>query len=391
MSAVALNRITIALGFIGIFIAGYLSLGHILNIALPCGVSHGCDIVATHPSSYLTGDPIHGGIPVAYLGFVGYLILTALAIFRTLGSQAMARPLVWFGFIISAIGAGYSGFLTYIALYEIHATCIWCLASAGTMVLTTIVYAAMLQMDAPNADATEKSKPDTVLALAFFAVTVVALGLGVVQLKASGATLDPGFVNVIQKGEVNLVGKDSHILGQSDAPVTVVEFADLLCPACQSAFPTVEGTIQKSGGKARLVFHHFPLFMKPDHKMAMPAATIAEIASEEGKFWDYISAIYLKQNADLQTPESILAVAKSVGLDVDKIQKRLEDENDPALKRVTEDINLSNKLKISSTPTLIIVAEGVRPKQVLPADLESVLSQEPYKSIMEKGAATASK
>ena len=131
--------------------------------------------------------------------------------------------------------------------------------------------------------------------------------------------------------------------------------------------------------------------MKPDHKMAMPAATIAEIAGEEGKFWNYVSAIYLKQNPDLQTPDSVLAIAKGIGMDIDKLQKRLEDEEDPALKRVTEDINLANKLKISSTPTLILVAEGVRPKQVQAVDLEAVLAEEPYKSIMAKGAAPAAK
>lgn len=390
MSAVALNRISIALGFIGLFVAGYLSLGHILNIALPCGVSHGCDVVAVHPTSYLTGDHQKGGIPVAYLGVVGYLVLTILAVLRSVRGVEKSRPLVWIGFIISAAGSAYSGFLTYTALYTIHATCIWCIASAITMVLTTIVYAAMLQTDpARNVDQPNTSGTDLVFASAMFLLAALALGGGMLQLKSSGAKLSQSALNLIKNGDINPVGPESHILGKEDAPVTIVEFADLLCPSCQMTYPKLEEAVKNGGGKVRLVFHHFPLIMKEDHKMAMPAATIAEIAAEEGKFWNYIGAVYSKQNADLQTPDSILDLAKQVGLDVEVVKKRLLDENDKALKRVIDDFNLANRLKISATPTIFIMAKGVETRSVEPAEVESVLANEPYKSIMA-GATAAS-
>ena len=153
MSGVALNRATLVLGFLGIFIAGYISLSHVLHISLPCGITHGCDIVQSHPTSYIVGNAADGGIPVAYVGVLGYLFLTILAIVRAMQGKPLSKPLVLIGFIASAIGALYSGFLTYTALYVIKATCVWCIASALTMVVTTIVYAAMIQADAKAASA----------------------------------------------------------------------------------------------------------------------------------------------------------------------------------------------------------------------------------------------
>ncbi|MBN9501022.1 MAG: hypothetical protein BGO01_05220 [Armatimonadetes bacterium 55-13] len=394
MSAVALNRILIALGFIGIFIAGYLSLSHVLNIALPCGVSHGCDIVATHPTSYLIGDHQKGGIPVAYLGFVGYVILAALAIIRGLKGMIGVKSLVVIGFVLSGLGAIYSGYLTYIALYEIKATCIWCLSSAITMVLTTITYAALMQTDLPQ-DSVESSetrgRTDMIVAAACGLVTLIALGMGPSFLRNTGAKLDPGAITKIVEGEVKLIDDKSHILGQKDAPITIVEFADLLCPGCKGAFPKVEKLVTESGGKVRVVFHHFPLFMKEDHRMAMPAATIAEMAGEEGKFWDFLTAMYAHSGEELQSQDAVLAIAKSVGLDPDKAKKRLEDAQDPALARVVGDINLANELKINQTPTFFLMAEGEKPKSVSIDEVPDLLKSEPYNKLMSGGTAPASK
>lgn len=391
MSAVALNRITIALGFIGIFVAGYLSLGHILNISLPCGINHGCDIVASHPSSYLTGDPTNGGIPVAYAGLLGYILLTVFGVVRSVIGLNKSKALIWVGFAASAFGAAYSGFLTYTAIYTIHATCIWCLASAITMVLTTITYAALLQTDLPDGDVAAKAKPsDLVFSSAMFLLAALALGGGVIQLKNSGDKLDPGAIPKIDGGQVDLVSKTAHIMGPETAPITIVEFADLLCPACKESFPHVYDLVRNGNGKIRLVFHHFPLVMKPDHRMSLPAATIAEMAADEGKFWDYISAIYTKTNEELQTPEAILQIAQAIGMNVDKVKKRLEDQNDPALQRATDDINMANTIKITSTPTIFIMVKGAPTVNVSPSQLDDKLKEEPYASLL-KGAAPGGK
>ncbi|MBC8063316.1 MAG: vitamin K epoxide reductase family protein, partial [Chlorobia bacterium] len=380
MAAVALNRILIVLGFVGTFIAGFLSLSHLLNISLPCGITKGCDIVATHPTSYLTGNPIDGGIPVAYLGFVAYLFLTLIAVLRAVRGVRNSKALVTTGFIVSGIGALYSGYLTYTALYVIQATCIWCISSAITMIVTTIVYAALQAADKTEEE--PSNSPDLLLAGVMTLVVGIGLGAGIAVVKAKGGTVDRNVVDRIVKDKLDLLAPGVHIYGNPDAPITIIEFADMLCPACQKTFKELDEIVKNSNGKLNLAFRHFPLFMKEDHKMALPAATIAEIAAEENKFFQFVAAMYSRSHTDLQTPEAVFAVAKSVGMDVSKLEARLNNEADPAVKRVTDDMNLANKIKISITPTLFIKAKGKEVEQIAFSRLQDKLSEEPYKSLM---------
>ncbi len=385
MATVALNRILIILGNVGLFISGFLSLSHHYKLSLPCGAAKGCDTVTMHPSAYLTGNHYTGGIPVAYLGLLGYLFLTGLAIYRAVANKEGTKTLTIVGFVASLLGALYSGYLTYTAIYEIHATCWWCIASAITMVLTTVVYAAMLQADAQG----EKPAGKVDAGLAGIATLVMALSLGgfITKRINDGEKIDGQSVKLIQAGKLDLVGDSAHIFGNPDAPVTIVEFADLLCPTCQQNFPILEDLVKNSDGKIRLVFRHFPLFGLDGHQMAVPAATVAEMAADEGKFFPFIAQVYSKSNAEMRQQSTLLAVAKSLGMDTERIQKRLEDPDDPAIKRVTDDINLANEIKITGTPTLFLHAKGGQFEQVASSALERKLNEEPYKSLILGGGA----
>ncbi len=387
MSSVALNRLLIILGNVGIFISGFLSLSHRLKLSLPCGAAKGCDVVTTHQSAYLTGDHFRGGIPVAYLGLLGYVALTVLAIYRATSNKESNKTLTTIGFVLSAAGALYSGYLTYTALYVIHATCWWCISSAATMVLTTIVYAAMLQSD--KAGEKGAGKLDVMVIGASTVAMVVALTTMITMRINSNEKIDGQSEFLIaqkqQEGELELVGPNAHILGNKEAPVTIVEFADLLCPTCQQNFPILEDLVKNSNGKIRLVFHHFPLFQLEGHKMAIPAAAVAEMAAEEGKFFPFIAEVYSKPNSEMQNNTTLLAIAKSLGMDVAKIEKRLTDSEDQAIKRVTDDINLAHAIKINGTPTLFVQAKGGKFEQVASSGLERKLNEEPYRSLILGG------
>lgn len=356
-----------------------------MKLSLPCGATKSCDVVTTHRSAYLTGNHLDGGIPVAYLGLLGYLVLTVIAIYRAVSNRESSRNLTTLGFVLSAIGALYSGYLTYTALYVINQTCIWCIASAITMVLTTIVYAAMLQADGK----VEKpaGKQDGVLIGISTVVMVVSLGAMINGRIAAGDKLDGGQLDRIIKDKIELIGADDHIFGDPNAPVTIIEFADLLCPTCQTNYPILEELVKSSKGKIRLVFHHYPLVGAPGHEMAVPAATIAEMAADEGKFFPFIAAVYSKPNEEMKTQGTLMAIAKSMGMDEAKIQKRLNDENDPAIKRVVDDMNLGNQIKLTGTPSLFIQAKGGQVEAVTASRLESKLNEEPYKSLILGGGA----
>jgi NhaA family Na+:H+ antiporter len=75
-----------------------------------------------------------------------------------------------------------------------------------------------------------------------------------------------------------------HIRGPTDAPVTLVEYADFQCPYCGDAYPVVHQLLERFGDNVRFVFRHMPL--ADLHPRAMAAAEAAEAAGAQGRFWE---------------------------------------------------------------------------------------------------------
>ena len=108
-----------ALAVVGIGIAGYLTYVHFEDIEPVC-TTGGCAKVQASEYSELAG------VPVATIGLIGYLtVLASLLVPGELGRAATA--------LVALIGAGYSGYLTYLELAVIDAICQWCVASAIVM------------------------------------------------------------------------------------------------------------------------------------------------------------------------------------------------------------------------------------------------------------------
>jgi|GEM_PF-5274583 len=84
-------------------------------------------------------------------------------------------------------------------------------------------------------------------------------------------------------------------LGNSKAPVTMIEFSDLQCPFCRQFFTTAFPQIKKDyidTGKVALYYRHLPLTI---HPMAKPFANATECAHEQNKFWEMHDLIFEKQ------------------------------------------------------------------------------------------------
>ena len=97
-----------------------------------------------------------------------------------------------------------------------------------------------------------------------------------------------------------------------NAAVQVVEFGDLQCPACKSAYQgIVTPLIEKYGKKIRFDFLHFPL--QTLHQYALKAAEASECAADQGKFWEFLDTDYVNQEK-LNT-DMLSQWAKDLGLD----------------------------------------------------------------------------
>lgn len=85
-------------------------------------------------------------------------------------------------------------------------------------------------------------------------------------------------------------------LGNKDAKITIVEFADLECPFCKRYFTGSFPQIKKDyidTGKVAYYYRHFPLDF---HPLARPFAQASECANEQDKFWEMHDKIFQEQD-----------------------------------------------------------------------------------------------
>lgn len=370
MSAVTLNRITLVLAIIGLFIAGVLSYSHLINYVPPCGPSGGCEKVAIHPSSYWFG------IPVAYFGFGAYLTMVALAIMRGLKGPLTHKKLAIASFAVTASGVVVSIFLTYYSITVINATCLWCMGSLVTMILSFFFTAALAQKDA---EVTPGSTLDLKLGVGLIIIAMIGVGVVGIAMKKEGVPLVKLYENA---PEDSFVPPRAHIMGNKNAPITIVEFGDLLCPACKAHFVDMTKFANESNGRIRFVFRHFPMFQIREHRMSYQGAVLSEIASESDKFWPYLTGVYQFPNEEVSDVTPFAQVLDNLQIPSKKAIDRSTDIKDPAFMRVYNDMKDGNHLGVNGTPTFFVLAPGVKPKAVGFQDLKNVLDSEPYKSVV---------
>ena len=154
--------------------------------------------------------------------------------------------------------------------------------------------------------------------------------------------------------------------GPKDAPVTIVEFGDLQCPACKAAQPAIEALIAAEP-RARFVFQNFPLEM---HNWAAKGAAYADcvgVASNDA-FWKFIAKTYENQtditaeNAD----EKLTALADAAGVKGVDIAGCA---TTPVTKaHVQTSIALGKSVNVTGTPALFINGRVIGNVSQVPAD-----------------------
>jgi protein-disulfide isomerase len=154
--------------------------------------------------------------------------------------------------------------------------------------------------------------------------------------------------------------------GPKDAPVTIVEFGDLQCPACKAAQPAIEALVAAEPN-ARFVFQNFPLEM---HNWAAKGAAYADCVGEASNdaFWKFIAKTYESQ-ADItveNADEKLTALADAAGL---KGADVAACASTPVAKaHVDASIALGKSVNVSGTPTLFINGRVVGNVSQVPAD-----------------------
>jgi protein-disulfide isomerase len=135
------------------------------------------------------------------------------------------------------------------------------------------------------------------------------------------------------------------VAGNQNGAVTIVEFFDYQCPHCVDMSPVLSDAV-KNNPNIRVIFKEFPI-KGPISDFASRAALAANM---QGKYVSFHDG--LMKASQPYTQESILAVAKAAGLNIEQLQK---DMDSPAVKgQIQANMKLAQDLKLLGTPAFFI-------------------------------------
>ncbi|MEM2160786.1 MAG: thioredoxin domain-containing protein [Candidatus Nitrosotenuis sp.] len=170
----------------------------------------------------------------------------------------------------------------------------------------------------------------------------------------------------------------SPYIGDSSAPITIVEFGDYQCTFCFKFHRDSLDTIKKEyidSGKASLIFVDFPL-NGPDSVLAAEAT---HCANEQGKFWPMHDEIYKNWNGERTgwvTRDSINRFASTVGVNASLLNECLDSQK--YHQRVLDTYEFGQKINIAATPSFLVISgekitkiTGNQPLQVFRKVLDS--------------------
>ena len=150
----------------------------------------------------------------------------------------------------------------------------------------------------------------------------------------------------------------SPILGNPNAPITMVEFGDYQCTFCSKFFHETENPIITNyikTGKVKILFKDF-IILGQD---SINAANAAHCANDQKLFWEYHSMLYNNwagENTGWADLAHLHEFANTLGLDMDVFSTCMSDL------KWNELVNLSSKdgqkLGVSGTPTFFVIDQN---------------------------------
>lgn len=158
-------------------------------------------------------------------------------------------------------------------------------------------------------------------------------------------------------GPVEVSVDDDPVLGDKNAPVTMVEFVDYECPFCKRFFDETLSQIKSEyidTGKVKLVMRDLPLDF---HQNAHKESQAAECAREQGgdsAYYKYHDEIFKRtvSNGTGLALDQLSVIAKDIGLNGSTLQSCLDSEK--YKDEVDKDLADAAKYGANGTPTFFI-------------------------------------
>ncbi len=199
---------------------------------------------------------------------------------------------------------------------------------------------------------------------------------GLQQLQSESQGQAPQGPSAIDPGAVAI--RDANVLGNADAPVTIVEFADFQCPFCGRHHQMVAPTIVQEyvdTGKAKIVYKHLA-FLGPE---SVYAAIASECAADQGKFLEFHDYLFKHQNGENQgafNKDKLIGFGQELGLDMTAFEQCVN--SDATVARVQADTEEGSSFGVRSTPTFFVNGQplvGLQSVEEFRTAIEQALNQ----------------
>ena len=148
------------------------------------------------------------------------------------------------------------------------------------------------------------------------------------------------------------------IIGNPDAPITIIEFSDFQCPFCArfhvETLPSIMNEyIDK--GQVKLVFRDFPI--QSIHPNALPASVASECANEQGKFKEMHDKLFENQKEwSNQSLDNVMIVFTQYSLDIGLEEEKFDTclKNGKYVEEIQKDLDDGRNYGITGTPGFFI-------------------------------------
>lgn len=172
------------------------------------------------------------------------------------------------------------------------------------------------------------------------------------------------------------VTEKDHSIGDTKAPVTLVEYGDYECPYCYRAHPIVTSLREKLGARLRFVFRNFPLTQIHPHALHAAEATESVAANAgESAYWAMHDAVFEHQQDSDDALDDAHLVRYADACGADPIQVKLDLDNDTFEERVRADFMSGVRSGVNGTPTFFINGERFEGNWTDPRAFLSVLEE----------------
>ena len=249
----------------------------------------------------------------------------------------------------------------------------WIAAIVGLAVLILVGYTSFKVIQKVNSISQSVASQDAKLKNVSDSVDTLSSTVANLSQPSGGQNQpDPNKVYSLQ------IQGSTPALGDANAPVTVVEYADYQCPFCErfysGTFPDLKSKYIDTG-KVKFIYQDYS-FLGPD---STTAAEAAQCANDQGKFWafhDYLFSNQGQEGSAWAVAANEKKFAAAVGLKASTFATCLDSGKYASL--VQQETASGKAVDVSATPTVFVnghIIVGAQPTETFEAAIDKELNK----------------